>query len=115
MTTVISITLVPREPWERGCDLDIHNEEVKKLPVFITGSDKGREDCQPLKPKRSHASFVTTVIAVTILLMVSIVFSTVTVNVLVFCISRCVFCNAVHVRCSASGFCIISKFRIRVF
>ena len=25
-------------------------------------------------------------------------------------IARCDFCNAVHVRCSASGFCVISKF-----
>ena len=41
------------------------------------------DDCQQLKPKGSHASFVTTVIAVTILLMLSILFSRVTVNVLV--------------------------------
>ena len=46
-------------------------------------SNKGRDDCQQLKPKGSHASFVTTVIAVTILLMLSILFSRVTVNVLV--------------------------------
>ena len=47
-------------------------------------SDEGRDDCQQLKPKGSHGSFVTTVIAVTILLMLSILFSRVTVNVLVF-------------------------------
>ena len=47
-------------------------------------SDEGRDDCQQLKSKGSHASFVTTVIAVTILLMLSIFFSRVTVNVLVF-------------------------------
>ena len=47
-------------------------------------SNKGRDDCQQLKPKGSHASFVTTVIAVTILLMLSILFSRVTVSVLVF-------------------------------
>ena len=47
-------------------------------------SDEGRDDCQQLKPKGSHDSFVTTVIAVTILLMLSILFSRVTVNVLVF-------------------------------
>ena len=46
-------------------------------------SNKGRDDCQQLKPKGSHASFVNTVIAVTILLMLSILFSRVTVNVLV--------------------------------
>ena len=59
---------------------------------------KCRDDCQQLKPKGSPAFFVTTVIAVTILLMLSILFSRVTVNVLVFCIARCVLCNAVHVR-----------------
>ena len=47
-------------------------------------SNEGRDDCQQLKPKVSHASFATTVIAVTILLMLSILFSRVTVNVLVF-------------------------------
>ena len=46
-------------------------------------SDEGRDDCQLLKPKESHTSFVTTVIAVTILLMPSILFSRVTVSVLV--------------------------------
>ena len=45
---------------------------------------------QELKPKGSHASFVTTVIAVTILLMLSILFSRVTVNVIVF-VLRVVF------------------------
>ena len=59
-------------------DLDIHNSEHKKLPVFIMCSYEGRDDCQQLKSKGSHASFVTTVIAVTILLMLSIVFSRVT-------------------------------------
>jgi len=70
--------------------LDIQNAEDKKLPVFIMCSDEGRDDCQQLTPKGSHASFVTTVIAVTILLMLSIVFSRVTVNVLVF-VLRVVF------------------------
>ena len=74
---------------------------------------EGRDDCQQLKPKGSHNSFVT------ILPMLSILFGRVTVNVLVF-VLRVVFfhviflCNAVHVRCSASGFCIISKFCLRV-
>ena len=47
-------------------------------------SDEGREDCQQLKPKRTQASLGTTVITVTILLILSILFSRVTVNVLVF-------------------------------
>ena len=71
-------------------DLDIHNAEDKKLPVFIMCSGEGRDNCRQLKPKGSHASFVTTVIAVTILLILSIVFSRVTVNVLVF-VLRVVF------------------------
>ena len=41
-------------------------------------SDERRDDCQQLKPRGSHASFVITVIAV------SILFSRVTVSVLVF-------------------------------
>ena len=52
--------------------------------------DEGRDDCQQLKPKGSHASFVTTVIAVTILLFLSILFSRVTVSGLVF-VLRVVF------------------------
>ena len=62
-----------------------------------------------LKPKGTQASLGTSVIAVTILLILSILFSGVTINVLVF-VLRVVYCDAVHVRCSASGFCIISKF-----
>ena len=53
-------------------------------------SDEGRDDCQQLKPKGSHAFFVATVIAVTILLMLSILFSRVAVNELVF-VLRVVF------------------------
>ena len=53
-------------------------------------SDEGRDDCQQLKPKGSHVPFVTTVMVVTILLMLSILFSRVTVNVLVF-VLRVVF------------------------
>ena len=71
-------------------DLDFHNAEDKRLPVFISMcSDEGRDDYQQLKPKGSHASFATTVIAVTIL-MLSILFSRVSVNVLVF-VLRVVF------------------------
>ena len=53
-------------------------------------SNEGREDCQQLKPKETQASLGTTVIAVTILLILSILFSRVTVNVLVF-VLRVVF------------------------
>ena len=77
-------------------------------------SDEGRDDFQQLKPKGSHASFVTTVIAVTILLVLSTVFSRVTVNVLVFVLRVVFFCNSVHVRCSAPRLCVISKFCIRI-
>ena len=70
--------------------MDIHNAEDKLLPVFLMCSDEGRDDCQQLKPKGSHASFVTTVIAVKILLMLSILLSRVTLNVLVF-VLRVVF------------------------
>ena len=48
-------------------------------------SDEGKEDCLKLKTKGTQASLRATVIAVTILLILSIVFiSRVTVNVLVF-------------------------------
>ena len=48
-------------------------------------SDEGKEDCLKLKTKGTQASLGATVIAVTILLILSIVFiSRVTVNVLVF-------------------------------
>ena len=77
-------------------------------------SDEGREDCQHLKLKGTQASLGPTVIAVTILLILSILFSRVTVNVLVFVLRVvCVYCDAVHVRCSSSGFCIISKFCVK--
>ena len=65
-------------------DFDFHNAEHKELPVIKISSDEGREDCQQLKPKGTQASLGTTVIAVTILLILSILFSRVTVNVLVF-------------------------------
>ena len=72
-------------------DLDIHSAEDKRLHVLIyMCSDEGRDDCQQLKPKGSHASFVTTVIALTILLDLSILFGRVTVYVLVF-VLRVVF------------------------
>ena len=75
------------------CDnshFDFHNAEHKELPVIKISSDEGTEDCQQLKPKETQASLGTTVIAVTILLILSILFSRVTVNVLVF-VLRVVF------------------------
>ena len=65
-----------------------HNE----LPVIKICSDEGRDDSQQLKPKGTEASFGTTVtvITVTILFNISILFSRVTVNV-VFFVLRVVF------------------------
>ena len=70
-------------------DFGFHNAEHKELPVIKMSSDEGREDCQQLKPKGTLASLGITVIAVTILIL-SILFSRVTVNVLVF-VLRVVF------------------------
>ena len=64
-------------------DFDFHSAEHEELPVVKISSEEGREDCQQLKPKGTQASLGTTVIAVTILL-ISIFFSRVTVNLLVF-------------------------------
>ena len=99
-------------------DFDFHNAEHKELPVIKISSDEGREDCQQLKPKETQVSLGTTVITVTILLILSTLFSRVTVDVLfLFCAlcfsCNCVYCYAVHVRCSASGFCIVSKFCVK--
>ena len=58
--------------------------EHKELPVIKISSDEGREDCQQLKLKGTQASLGTTVIVVTILLTLSILFSRVTGNVLTF-------------------------------
>ena len=60
------------------------------LPVIKICSDEGRDDCQQLKPKGTEASFGTTVISATIIFIISILFSRVTVNVLVF-VLRVVF------------------------
>ena len=78
---VISVTIVM---------FDFHNAERKELPVIKIFTDEGREDCQQLKPKGTQASLGTTVIAVTTLLILSILFTRVTVNVLVF-VLRVVF------------------------
>ena len=69
----------------------IFNVEHEELPVIKISSDEGREDCQQLKPKGTQASLGTTVIAVTILLILSILFSRVTVNVLFFVLSVVIF------------------------
>ena len=53
-------------------------------------SDEGRDDCQQLKPKGTEASFGTTVITVTIAFIFSILFSRVTITILVF-VLRAVF------------------------
>ena len=71
-------------------DFHFHNVEHKELPVIKISSDEGREDCQQLKPKETQVSLGTTVIAVTILFILSILFSRVTVNILVF-VLRVVF------------------------
>ena len=71
-------------------DFDICITEHSEIPVEKICSDEGRDDCQQLKPKGTEASFGTTVITVTILFIISILFSRVTVNVLVF-VLRVVF------------------------
>ena len=65
-------------------DFDFHNAEHKGLPVIKICCDEGREDCQQSKPKGTQASFGTTVITLAIILILSILFRRVTVNVVVF-------------------------------
>ena len=99
-------------------DFDFCIAEHNESPVIKICSDEGRDDCQQLKPKGTQGSLGPTVIAVTILLILSVVFSQVTVNVLVLdFVLRvvCVYCDVNHVRCCTSGFCIISKFCVRAF
>ena len=74
-------------------DFDFHNAEHKELPVITISSDEGREDCQQLNQKRLGL-FWELLIAVTILLVPSILFSRVTVNTCVLYFS-CVYCDAV--------------------
>ena len=76
---------------------------------------EGRDDCQQLKPNGVPLLLLLTVIALTILLLLSILFGRATVKVLVFVLRavffHCIFlCNAVHVRCSASGFALSASF-----
>ena len=72
-------------------DFDFHNAEHKELPVIKICCDEGRDDCQQSRPKGTPASFGTTVTTLTILLILSILFRRVTVNVVVFGIARCAF------------------------
>ena len=65
-------------------DFDFCIAEHNELPVIKICSDKGRDDCQQLKPKGTEASVGTTVITATILFVISTLFSRATVNVLVF-------------------------------
>ena len=67
-------------------DFDFHSVEHEELPVIKISSDEGREGCQQLKPKGTQASLGTTLIAVTILLILSILLSRVTVIIYLFCI-----------------------------
>ena len=66
-------------------DFDFHNAEHKELPVIKISSDEEREDCKQLKPKGLRLLWEP-LIAVTILLIPSILFGRVTVNVLAHCI-----------------------------
>ena len=59
-------------------DFDFCNAEHNEMPVIKICSDGRRDDCQQLKPEGTEASFVTTVITVTILFVISILFSRVT-------------------------------------
>ena len=59
-------------------DFEFCNAEHNELPVIKICSDGGRDDCQQLKPEGTEASFVTTLITVTILFVISILFSSVT-------------------------------------
>ena len=67
-------------------DFDFHKTEHKELPVIKISFDEGSEDCQQLKPKGLRLLWEL-LIPVTILLIPSILFSRVTVNVL----ARCIF------------------------
>ena len=116
------IKFLALEWWHDGAKIDasivLDAKYVNKIKIC---SDDGRDEGQQLKPIGTEASFGTTVITATILFIISIFSSRVTVNVLVFVLrvvffsSNCVYRDAIHVRCCASGFCIISKFCARVF
>ena len=71
-------------------DFDFCISEHSELPVIKICSDEGKDDCQQSKPIGTEASVGTTVITATTLVIISVLFSRVTVNVLVF-VSRVVF------------------------
>ena len=83
-------------------DFDFCIAEHNELPVIKICSDEGRDDCQQLKPKGTEASLGTTVITATILFIISILFSRVTVNVLVF-VLRVVFFHLIVYRWFSSN------------
>ena len=68
-------------------DFDFCNAEHNEFPVSVAG-------CQQLKPQRTESSFGTTVITMTILFVISILFNRVTVYVLVF-VLRAVFFHVI--------------------
>ena len=69
-------------------DFDFCIAEHNELPVIKICCDEGRDDCQQLKPKGTEASSGPTVMTATILFIISILFSRVTVNVLVVVLRR---------------------------
>ena len=77
-------------------DFDFNNAEHKELPVIKISSDEGRLRSLStiLKPEGTQAS-LELLIAVTILLILSILFNRVTVNVF----ARCIF--HVYIDCGA--------------
>ena len=75
-------------------DFDFCIAEHNELRVIKICSNEDRDDCQQLKPKATKASFGTTVITVTILFIISILFSKVTVNAAVF-VLRVVFFHSI--------------------
>ena len=77
-------------------DFDFCTAEHNELPAIKICSDAGRDDCQQLKPKGTETSFGTTVITATILFIISILFSRVTVNVLVLYCVLCFSSNNIH-------------------
>ena len=88
-------------------DFDFCTAEHDELPVIKICSDEGGDDYQYLKPKGIEASFGTTVITSTIFFIISILFSRVTVIVLVFVLHVVFFHLIVYI--------VIRKFCVRMF
>ena len=78
-------------------DFDFSNAEHNELRVVKICANEGRDDCQQLKPKGTEAFFGTTVITVTILFIISVLFRRVTVNVLVFVLRFVLFHLIVYI------------------